>query len=141
MSDPVKGCKHDVNIERFYKRTCGRAAGHGKGGAYCLQHAKQHPAEGEEGVIWWQAIDYLKEIRPVLVVGETPKTVTIKGRGQSAKESQNYRYTPTFGEAKAWLVEQLERDVARLRQSLTTAEMNLLAAKAIHEPADPTPRN
>lgn len=141
MSDPVKGCKHDVNIERFYRRTCGRPTGHGKGGAYCKQHAKQHPADDAEATIWWQAIDYLKEIRPVWVVGETAKTVTLKGTGQSAKESQNFRYAPTFAEAKAWLLEKLEEDVARLRQSLTTAEMNLLVAKALEEPAAPTPRN
>ncbi|HVI55442.1 MAG TPA: hypothetical protein VM621_10360 [Luteibacter sp.] len=90
-----------------------------------------------DGVVWFSAS--YGRINTVVVLSETEKTVTVLHAGEKkarrqAKRSEFSNYFPTFEEAKSFLIEVAERNVASIRLQLERANGALGNAKGLRDP-------
>ena len=85
---------------------------------------------------WYRPCAYDMTIDMVSVVKETAKCLEIEGRCRTSrvlKDSGYARYFPTYGEARAYLVGNAEKDVKRAEVALPRARNRLAIVNKIPE--------
>ena len=93
-------CAESV-FSNYQSGQCARKRGHGKGEAYCKQHAMKHPTEGEQTHTMYELKHFGRaEINRVEVQRYTDSSVWIKGNRQSRSDSYASFFV-TFEEARA----------------------------------------
>jgi len=98
---------------------------------YCKQH---DPGDPEKDQTWWHASALSYRIDPVQVLSATKSTVLVKGGRRKHKNGEYEWICPTFEEAKACIVDYLEREVTQYARRLERAEQDLAAARKLEEP-------
>lgn len=90
---------------------------------------------------WFGVNNYSRQVRTVVVVRETAKTLVITDPASTRrrdwtvhKESTGEAYYPTFAEAKAWLVREAEAQVTAANIRLNAATRQLEEANAVTDP-------
>lgn len=90
---------------------------------------------------WYCITSYRSDIRPVEVVKETEKTVTLQEtdwrglpRERRARKDGYDRFFPTWEEAHSVMLERSERKLTSAKEAVQAAEARLKEVKALTKP-------
>jgi predicted secreted Zn-dependent protease len=87
-------------------------------------------------LIWWEALSYIDQVKPVRILGFTDKTVKLANGRKRSREADQEGIFPTYDDAVAWLRRKAEREIAIARGRLGAAERDLENLHTIPTEAD-----
>lgn len=118
---------------------CSSTPGHGPDGIYCKVHALENFPESVG--TWHKASSgWAVGITQIQVASFSEKTVTImtgKTSRRCARKGDDECYFPTFDEAKAWLVDRIEKRLSRAEANVAEYRKALSEVKSLTIPSAP----